>query len=219
MQFKDRREAGQLLAQALLQEPLGKDLLVLGIPRGGVVVAAEVARALRAPLDVFIARKIGSPWNPELALGAVASAGEVILDRDMIARLGISSTYIAQAIAQQRQEIERRAKLYRGDRPPEPIEGRTVILVDDGVATGATMRAGIAALRTHAPREIIAAVPVASREAFVLLNEEADRVICLLVPDLFWAVGMFYRDFEQVSDQEVVALLREQWRDGQEGSG
>ena len=209
MQFRDRHDAGQRLAEALAFLKGRKDLLVLGIPRGGVVVAAEVARALGAPLDVFIARKIGAPGNPELAIGAVASSGDVVLDERLIAGLRVPADYIEAETARQRQEIARRMAAYRGDRPPPKLAGKTVVLVDDGVATGATTLAALRALRAAKPAELILAVPVGPPDTIARLSAEADQVICLHTPAWFWAVGAFYVDFSQTTDEEVVRLLRE----------
>ncbi len=209
MQFRDRRDAGQRLAEALAFLKGRKDLLVLGIPRGGVVVATEVARALGAPLDVFIARKIGAPGNPELAIGAVASSGDVVLDERLIAGLRVPADYIEAETARQRQEIARRRAASRGDRPPPEFAGKTVVLVDDGVATGATTLAALRALRAAKPAELILAVPVGPPDTIARLSAEADRVICLHTPEWFWAVGAFYVDFSQTTDEEVVRLLRE----------
>ena len=209
MYFRDRHEAGKLLAKALMEFKGRKDALVLGIPRGGVVVAYEVAKALGLPLDVFIARKIGAPGNPELAVGAVASDGTIVLDDYAIRMLGVSEEYIRQEAERQKREIERRLKAYRGGREGYPISGKTVILVDDGVATGATTTAALRAIRANDPAEVILAVPVAPPETVRKLEREADRVVCLYTPSPFWAVGAFYANFEQTSDYEVKALLEE----------
>jgi len=208
MQFRDRREAGQLLAEALADLRGAKDVIVLGIPRGGVVVAHEVAAALKAPLDVYITRKIGAPYNPELAIGAVASDGTLVLDDDLIARVGAPDAYVQSETERQRQEIERRMLAYRGDRPAPQLEGRTVILVDDGVATGATVLASLRAIRQQKPKELIAAIPVGPADTLGELEKEADRVVCLHHPEVFWAVGAFYAIFDQTSDVEVVRLLK-----------
>ena len=209
MQFRDRQEAGQLLAQALAFLGGKKDVIVLGIPRGGVVVAAEVARAIGAPLNVYITRKIGAPYNPELAIGAIASSGDVVLDEGLMGSLGVSPEYVQDETERQRREIERRLKKYRGNRPAQKLEGKTVLLVDDGIATGATTLAAIRALRKQKPAELILAVPVGPPDAVARLREEVDRLVCLDTPQLFWAVGAFYEVFDQTSDEEVVRLLRE----------
>jgi len=209
MPFRDRQEAGQLLAQALAFLKGREDVIVLGIPRGGVVVAAEVARALGAPLDVYITRKIGAPYNPELAIGAIASSGDVVLDQALIASLGVSPEYVENETERQRREIQRRLKRYRGDRPTQELEGKAVLLVDDGVATGATTLAAIRALKKQKPAELILAIPVGPPNTVARLRKEVDRLVCLETPELFWAVGAFYQIFDQTSDEEVVRLLQE----------
>ncbi len=205
--FRDRADAGRKLAEALSDLKGDPDVVVLGIPRGGVEVAAEVAQALGAPLDVAVTRKLGAPGNPELAIGAVGSDGSVVLDEETIEALRVGEEYLEREIARQMEEVKRRSRLYRGDRPPIPLEGKRVVVVDDGLATGATMLATVRTLRGSNPKEIIVAVPVASPEAVLRLQNEADRVISLMTPAYFWAVGMFYEDFTQVSDEEVQALL------------
>lgn len=210
MHFRDRHEAGQLLAKELASLRGRQDLIVLGVPRGGVVVAYEVARALGAPLDVYITRKIGAPYNPELAIGAVASDGTLVLDHDLIERMGVPESYVKQETERQRQEIQRRLTAYRGSRPEPELRGKTVILVDDGVATGATILASLRAIKQRQPAELILAVPVGPPETIPLLQQEADRVVCLYTPELFWAVGAFYTIFDQTSDAEVVRLLQQQ---------
>jgi putative phosphoribosyl transferase len=209
MRFRDRQEAGQLLAQVLMFLKGKKDVIVLGIPRGGVVVAAEVAKAIGVPLDVYITRKIGAPYNPELAIGAIASSGDVVLDESLIGSLGVSPEYVHDETERQRREIERRLKKYRGNRPAQKLEGKTVVLVDDGIATGATTLAAIRALKKQKPAELILAVPVGPPDAVARLREEVDRLVCLDTPQLFWAVGTFYITFDQTSDGEVVRLLEE----------
>lgn len=210
MHFHDRHEAGQLLAEELAPLRGQKDLIVLGIPRGGVVVAYEVAKALQAPLDVYITRKIGAPYNPELAIGAVASDGTVVLDHNLIARVGASDDYLQAETERQRREIERRLAAYRGSRSELDLEGKTVILVDDGIATGATVLASLRAIKQHKPAQLILAVPVGPADTLHLLSQEADRVVCLYTPEIFWAVGAFYAVFDQTSDAEVIQLLQEQ---------
>jgi len=211
MRFRDRREAGRLLAERLGFLRGREGLLVLGIPRGGVVVAAQVAQALGAPLDVFIARKLGAPHNPELAVGAVASSGEVVVDEHLIAALGVPQSYVDAEIERQRTEIQRRLDVYRGDRPAPDFRDKTVILTDDGVATGATMRAAIQALKSTELKELIVALPVGPPDTVQELADMVDRMICLHTPAIFWAVGAFYIDFGQTSDAEVTQLLRSGW--------
>lgn len=208
MQFYDRHEAGQRLAEALAFLKGREDVVILAIPRGGVVVGYEVAKALGAPLDVYITRKIGAPYNPEFAIGAVASDGTTVLDEGTVRALGISQDYIEAEIARQRGEIQRRLAEYRGERPPPELKGKTAVLVDDGVATGATTLSGLQALRKQEPGELILAVPVGPPDTIARLGQEADRVVCLDTPDPFWAVGRFYTIFDQTSDEEVVALLK-----------
>lgn len=209
MHFNDRHEAGQLLAKELAALRGRKDVIVLGVPRGGVVVAYEVAQALGAPLDVYITRKIGAPDNPELAIGAVASDGTLVLDHDLIERMGVPDSYVKQETARQRQEIRRRLAAYRGSRPEADLHGKTVILVDDGVATGATTLASLRAIKTRQPARLILAVPVGPQDTIQALSGEADQVVCLYTADLFWAVGAFYSVFDQTSDAEVIQLLQE----------
>lgn len=207
MRFRDRREAGRLLAEEMDFLKGNEDVIVLGIPRGGVVVAYEVAQAIGAPLDVYITRKIGAPYNPELAIGAVASDGGIVLDDDLIRQLGVPESYVQEETERQRQEIERRAREYRGDQPSLELAGKTVVVVDDGVATGATTMATLRALQKQALKELILAIPVGPPDTVKALSKEADRVICLSTPRLFWAVGAFYTVFDQTSDEEVKRLL------------
>lgn len=206
MLFHDRHDAGRQLALALATFRQ-QHALVLGLPRGGVIVAYEVARFLSVPLDVFITRKIGAPGNPEYAIGAIAEKGEAQLNWHDIWALGIPADYVEKAIAQQRAGIERQTELYRGRRPLSPIENRRVILVDDGIATGFTMRASIRAVRAQQPQELIVAVPVAPRASVEELGREVDNIFCLATPEPFLAVGRFYRDFSQVTDEEVKECL------------
>ena len=209
--FRDRVEAGYLLAHALKEQgfagPERGDLLVLAIPRGGVVVGAEVARELRAPLDVWLARKIGAPGNTELAIGSVSAHGELLLDSHVIAALGIGSEYLQEAIRREREELQRRMIAFRGHAEPVRVEGRTVVLVDDGVATGATAFSALAALRDGHAAQRILAVPVAPLDVMPELEKAADRVVVLSAEPAFSAVGQFYERFDQVSDAEVIALL------------
>lgn len=210
MMFADRRDAGQRLGQHLRELGLA-DPLVLALPRGGVAVGLEVAQALGAPLDVVLVRKIGAPWHKELAAGAVVDGDqpELVLNNDVVRGYGIDESYLEDETARQLQEIERRRRLYLGGRQRPRITGRTAIVVDDGIATGATVRAALHAVRRAGPRELVLAVPVASPEVLDRLAADADRIVCLHpAPDLM-AVGQYYRDFRQVEDEEVVAMLEE----------
>ncbi|MGH2375802.1 MAG: phosphoribosyltransferase [bacterium] len=206
MVFADRRDAGRRLAAALggLRD---RRPIVIAVPRGGVVVGHEVATHLGAPLDVIVPRKLRAPFNPELAIGAVAEGGAVFIDEG-IAR-GIEAVYVAQEIAAQRAEIVRRVHVYRGDRTIPPLEGRVAVVVDDGIATGATMIAALRAVRALAPSRLVAAVPVAPPDGIARLAREADEMVCLVAPSVFHAVGQFYENFAQVDDHEVTALLAE----------
>ncbi|MDH7577404.1 MAG: phosphoribosyltransferase family protein [Bacillota bacterium] len=206
MVFSDRKEAGRLLAEKLLKFK-DKNSLILGIPRGGVIVAAEVAAALEAPLDVIIPRKIGAPFNQELAVGAVAPDGTVLYDEAMMRYLGLDESILRKQISRQLDEIERRLQLYRGEREPLALEGRTVIVIDDGIATGFTVQAALRSLRRQKLTWLVLAVPVAPWEAVVRLKPEVDELICLLNPEVFYAVGQFYKDFRQTTDEEVIAAL------------
>lgn len=207
MVFRDRTEAGQKLAALLLSYANRDDVIVLGAPRGGVPVAFEVALALKAPLDVFLLRKLGVPWQEELAFGAIAEGGVRILDETIVQTLGISSAQIEQVTAKEQAELERRRRVYRGDRPPLDVRGRTVIMVDDGIATGSTMRAALTALRNLQPARAVLAVPVAPPATCERLRPLVDEVVCLSTPESFYAIGQFYIDFSPVSDGEVTALL------------
>ncbi|MEX0880399.1 MAG: phosphoribosyltransferase [Thermoanaerobaculia bacterium] len=206
--FEDRIHAGRALADRLAPYR-GRDVLVLGIPRGGVPVAAEVARRLDADLDVVVARKLGAPGEPELAIGAVTANGGEFLNEDVVRSLGVSDAYIHGVKREQMEEARRRETRFRGDRPAEGMQDRVAIVVDDGLATGATMRAAVRSVRKHRPARLIVAVPVGSREACAALRDEADEVVCLSVPEPFGAVGSFYRNFEPVEDAEVGSILRE----------
>ena len=205
--FRDRREAGRLLAGKLTGYATRPDVLVLALPRGGVPVAYEVALALRAPLEVFLVRKLGVPGHEELAMGALAPDGVRILNPEVVKALDIPETIIDEVAAQELEELKRRDRLYRGSRPPPDLRGRTVILVDDGLATGATMRAAIRALRQQQPVRIVVAVPTASPDTCEALGGEADEVICAMTPRPFLAVGHWYDDFTQTTDEEVRRLL------------
>jgi putative phosphoribosyl transferase len=205
--YQDRLDAGQRLADALAGYGGRDDVLVLGLPRGGVPVAAVVARALDAPLDVMIVRKLGAPWQPELAMGAIASGNVRLLNEQVVRLLGVDHETIDEVAEAESRELVRRERAYRGDRPPFDAAGKQVILVDDGMATGATMRAAVAAVRQMAPASVIVAVPTAAADTCELLRAEADRVVCLDTPEPFMAVGCWYRNFDQTSDAEVRELL------------
>jgi predicted phosphoribosyltransferase len=201
--FRDREHAGRVLAEALRHYAGRPDVVVLGLPRGGVPVAAEVARALGAPLDVFVVRKLGLPEHPELAMGAIGSGGVRVINESVVRQLAIPERVIDAVAAEELRELERRERLFRGDRPPPAIEGRTVILVDDGLATGSTMRAAVEALRKLGPARIVVAVPVGARETCEQFRREVDEVVCALSPSFFQAVGQWYDRFDQTTDQEV----------------
>jgi putative phosphoribosyl transferase len=205
--FRDRRDAGRALAGAVRSLGLG-DPIVFGLPRGGVPVAFEVAEALDAPLDVLVARKIGAPGNPELAIGAIAEDGVQVLDHAMIGRLLVSHEELEHAIARATSELEARAARYRGGGPPAPLEGRTAVVVDDGLATGSTARAALRAIRGRGPRRVVLAVPVGAQETVEALRREADDIVCMIAPEHLWAIGYWYLDFGQTSDHEVLELLR-----------
>ncbi len=205
--FRDREEAGQRLAAALAGYAGRPEVRVLALPRGGVPVAFQVACALGAPLDVFIVRKLGAPGYEELAMGAIASGGIVVLNDRVIQALGVGQRDIDRVAEAERRELQRREQSYRGGRPGADIAGRTAIVVDDGLATGATMRAAVAALRPQAPARIVVAVPVAARDTCEALRAEVDELVCLRTPDAFHAVGAWYDDFTQTGDEEVHRLL------------
>lgn len=205
--FRNRREAGQQLSAKLQQYAGQPDVIVLALPRGGVPVAFEVATALDVPLNVFVVRKLGLPWHEELAIGALASGGVRFLDQDMIRVAGVSDDDIRRVTAVEQIELERRERLYRGDRPFPDLAGKTVILVDDGLATGSTMRAAVAALRQEGPARIIVAVPVASPDTCEAFRDIADDIVCVATPEPFHAVGLWYEDFSQTTDEEVHYLL------------
>jgi predicted phosphoribosyltransferase len=205
--YRDRADAGVRLAEHLAAYAERPDVVVLGLPRGGVPVAAEVARALRAPLDVFCVRKLGVPGDEELAMGAIATGGVVVLNEGVVADLGVPDGILAEVTATEHEELERRERAYRGDRPPAPLAGRTVVVVDDGLATGATMRAAVRAVRTGGPSRVVAAVPVAAAETCRSLEADADAVVCPLAPEGFRSVGGWYEDFSATSDDDVRRCL------------
>ena len=207
MLFHDRADAGrQLLSRLGLYAGRG-DVLVLGLPRGGIPIAYEVARGLGAPLDVFVVRKLGVPGQEELAMGAIATGGVRVVNHDVVDALAIPPAAIDRVAAEEGRELERRQRSYRDGRPEPVVAGRTVILVDDGLATGSTMRAAVAALRQLAPARVVVAVPVAARSTCDELRGEVDDVVCLATPEPFMAVGRFYDDFSQTTDEEVRELL------------
>jgi putative phosphoribosyl transferase len=207
--FEDRREAGQMLAARLAEFANRGNVVVLGLPRGGVPVAYEVARALGAPLDAFVVRKLGTPGQEELAFGAIASPGVRVLNLRVINAVGLSARDIEEVTQQEVLELERRERQYRGSRPMSELRGRTVILVDDGLATGSSMRAAVAALKTMEPARIVVAVPVGASDTCQQLRDEGVEVVCALVPESFFAVGQWYRSFPQTSDEEVRELLQQ----------
>jgi predicted phosphoribosyltransferase len=207
MLFRDRTEAGRRLAAELAAYAGRPDVLVLALPRGGVPVAFEVARALHAPLDVFLVRKLGVPGHEELAMGAIATGGVRVMNSDVVRALHIPEEAIEAVAAEEQQELERRERLYRDDRPAPEVHGRTVILVDDGLATGSSMRAAVAALRYLRPARIVVAVPVAAPDTCTELQAEVDDVVCVRTPEPFYGVGLWYDDFSQTTDAEVHALL------------
>jgi putative phosphoribosyl transferase len=208
MRFHDRAEAGQFLAQELSHLRDTPELIVLALPRGGVPVGYEIARALHAPLEVFVVRKLGVPGQEELAMGAVASGGVRVLNPEVVAALGrFASGAIERVTEMESAEVRRREEQYRGTRPFPELKGKTVILVDDGLATGATMRAAARAVRAREPARLIIAVPVAPESSCNEMRSEADEVVCALTPDLFFGVGQFYQNFHQTTDDEVRQLL------------
>jgi putative phosphoribosyl transferase len=209
IRFRNRTEAGQLLAERLQSFANCPDVLVMSLPRGGVPVGFEVAKALNAPLDICIVRKLGVPGHKELAMGAISLGGSRILKPDVVDWLHISESAIAAVTSMEQRELERRDQLYRGTRPPPDIQNRTIILVDDGLATGSTMRAAIGTIRQQAPEYLIVAVPVAPPVVCQELRQEVDEVICLLTPEPFYAIGVWYEDFTQTSDAQVRELLEQ----------
>ncbi|HEX7081789.1 MAG TPA: phosphoribosyltransferase family protein [Gammaproteobacteria bacterium] len=205
--FADRREAGRELGARLAGTYAGRDLLVLGLPRGGVPVAYEVAAALRAPLDVFVVRKLRAPFNPEFAIGAVATGGVTVLHRDALGMLSFDEADVAPAVARERAEVERRERLYRSGRPPIELRGKTAVLVDDGIATGATVEAAVQAARALSPAAVVVAAPTAAVDSVETLRGVADDVVVLSTPEPYIAVGAWYERFPQLRDEEVVELL------------
>lgn len=216
--FADRVDAGRRLAERLAGRTYERGLVV-AIPRGGVVVGAEIARILRLPLDVIIPRKIGAPYNPELAIGAVTQDGTAIFNEELLRQIRLSEETKERLVREAVAETRRRLQLYRGSRPQPSWHNRSVILTDDGIATGYTVLAALRSLQRAEPKEIILAVPVAPPDTLEMLEPEVDEVVCLLVPDVFLAVGQFYYHFDQTSDDEVIALLEQFGAAGSHGSG
>lgn len=213
MIFKDRHDAGRRLAEALAKKGYQKQpVIILGIPRGGVVVAEKIADTFSAQLDVVIVRKIRAPYQPELGIGAVVDGDNIsIINEEIVRMLGVSQDYLNNEIAYQKEEIDRRLRLYRGNRPPPDITGKNVVVVDDGIATGYTFRAALEGLRRRNPAKLITAVPVAARSSIDMVSAFSDEVVCLSVPESFIAVGSWYLDFSQVGDEEAVEILRRNW--------
>lgn len=207
--FRNRRDAGQKLAQKLSHYASRPDVIVLALPRGGVPVGYEVSRALHVPLDIFIVRKLGLPGQEELAIGAIASGGIRVLNEDILRMLPLPSELIERVAQRELQELQRRERLYRGDRPPPDVRDRTVILVDDGLATGASMRAAVQALRAQNPKRIVVAVPTAAPEACEAFEKEVDEVVCAITPEPFLGVGRWYEDFSQTTDEGVRLFLED----------
>jgi putative phosphoribosyl transferase len=208
MIFKNRVEAGQKLAETLNKFKDAKDTIILSLPRGGVVVGYEVAKILNLPLDIVVPRKIGAPGDPEFAIGAITETGEGIFDEMTIGAYGITESYLQNEIKKEKAEAERRLTLYRGPRPPLDLRNKTVIIVDDGLATGLTMRAAIKTIKKFGATKIVVAIPVAPPDTAELIKKEVDEFICLLTPTFFGSVGEFYDEFPQTADEEVIELLK-----------
>jgi len=208
MNFKNRQDAGQKLAQKLKEFKGQKNALLLALPRGGVVVAFEIAKELNLPLDLVVPRKIGAPFNEEYAIGAITESGEGIFDQEAIASLNVTKDYLDKEVATEKKEAQRRLKTYRQNQPPLNLKNKTVIIVDDGIATGLTMRAAIKSAKEKKAKKIIVAVPVTARDSLKTIEKEADKVICLDAPLFFGAVGAFYENFDQTEDQEVIDLMQ-----------
>jgi putative phosphoribosyl transferase len=210
--YKNRTEAARVLTELLTRYAGRADLFVLGLPRGGVPIAYEIARTLEAPLDLMLVRKLGLPGQEELAMGAIAMGGIRVLNAEVVEGLGVPAAVIDKVAAAELRELQRRERAYRGDRPVPDLAGQCVILVDDGLATGATMRAAIAAVRRHTPACVVVAVPVAPAATVVSLLQEADDVVCPATPEPFFGIGQWYEDFAQVTDEEVCQLLERAWQ-------
>jgi predicted phosphoribosyltransferase len=213
--FRDRREAGQILAKHLRHYAKREDVIALALPRGGVPVAYEVAQALQIPLEVFVVRKLGVPGAPELAMGAIASGGVRVVNEDVMLHVARAEEVLEEVTKQERRELDRREAEYSSGRPKTDLTGKTVILIDDGLATGATMRAAVKAVRKRGVERCVVAVPVAASETYAVLRAEADEIICPQIYDTFCGVGQFYEDFSQTSDEEVRNLLARAARGGE----
>lgn len=205
--YYDRTQAGRILASMLTRYANRRDVLILALPRGGVPVAYEVAKALHAPLDIFLVRKLGVPGHEELAMGAIATGGVRVINQDVVRTLYISPQVLDDVAFYEQQELERRERIYRDNRPVPVMRDQTVLLIDDGLATGATMRAAVQALRVQAPAKIVIAVPVAAYSTYRQFRTEVDEIICAQTPEIFYGVGWWYEDFSQTSDQQVRELL------------
>lgn len=214
MQFHDRADGGRQLAGRLAAYADRADVLVLGLPRGGVPVAFEVAAQLHASMDILVVRKLGVPFEPELAMGAIASGGARVLNEDVVRGLGISEDAIEAVARKEQRELDRRVRLYRGVRPPPAVGERVVVVVDDGIATGATMRAAVAAVREQRPARLVVAAPVAAAATTAALRREAgvDEVVCVAEPESFWSVGTWYEEFPQTTDDEIAQVLARAWQ-------
>ena len=208
MIFKNRLEAGQKLAEKLIKYKDQKNILVIGLPRGGLILAQEIAKKINSPLDIVVPRKIGAPNNPEFAIGAITEEGEPFLNEDIIDYYKISKEYIAQEIAQEKKEAQRRLKVYRGGKKAISYKDKIIILVDDGIATGSTMLAALAFLKKKKVKKIIVAVPVLAKDTIKIIKKEAEELIYLEAPLLFRAIGAFYREFTQTTDQEVIEIMK-----------
>jgi len=208
IRFKDRIDGGKKLAVLLASYKNDPNVIVIGLPRGGVVTAYQVAHALNLPLDLIVPRKISAPTRPELAVGALTQEGKVVWNHALLKQLGLTITDLAGSIEKEKKELARRLSLYRGTRLLLNVKDKIVILVDDGIATGATMRAAIASVRVQGAKKIVVAIPVSSRDALEKIEEEADEVVCVIVPEVFWGVGAFYDLFDQTEDKEVIELMK-----------
>ena len=216
MIFRNRQQAGQILASRLEKYANREEVIVLGIPRGGVPVAFEVAKALNQPLDIFVLRKLGVPGHEELAFGAIGSGGVRVVNANLVTELGLSDVQVAAVIRAEQEELKRREKIYRGNRPPLEVRGRTVILIDDGIATGSSILAAIHALRRMQPEGIVVGTPVGPPDTVIRLQREVNELVCVEMPESFYGVGQFYVDFSQVSDQEVNELLDRAFQEDRE---